>query len=87
MIRISIVLVRAPFPKPYLPPSRKMKIVINTIPLLSPLAGVGHYIYNLLIEFQRLRPDIQYTFYYGYFSKKLKAYGKEELVNGIRCVK
>ena len=55
-----------------------MKIVINTIPLLAPLTGVGHYIYNLLIEFQRLRPDIQYTFYYGYFGKKLKVYREEE---------
>jgi len=55
-----------------------MKIVINTIPLFSPLAGVGHYIYNLLIEFQRLRPDVTYTFYYGYFSKKLKVYREEE---------
>lgn len=50
-----------------------MKIVINTIPLLSPLTGVGHYLYNLAIEFQRLRSDVQYTFYYGYFSKKLQA--------------
>lgn len=57
-----------------------MKIVINTIPLLAPLTGVGNYIYNLLIEFQRLMPDVTYTFYYGYFSKKLKVYGKEELV-------
>jgi len=61
-----------------------MKIVINTIPLLSPLAGVGHYIYNLLIEFQRLRPDIQYTFYYGYFGKKLKVYGEGEAAGFYR---
>jgi len=58
-----------------------MKIVINTIPLLVPLTGVGHYIYSLLTEFQRLRPDFTYTFFYGYFSKKLKAYGKEEAVS------
>jgi glycosyltransferase involved in cell wall biosynthesis len=58
-----------------------MKIVINTIPLLVPLTGVGHYIYNLLIEFQKLRPDLTYTFFYGYFSKKLKTYGKEEAVS------
>jgi len=55
-----------------------MKIVINTIPLLDPLTGVGHYIYSLLIEFQRLRPDLTYTFFYGYFSKKLKAYNRGE---------
>jgi glycosyltransferase involved in cell wall biosynthesis len=61
-----------------------MEIVINTIPLLSPLTGVGHYIYNLLIEFQRLRPDIKYTFYYGYFGKKLKAYREGEGVGFYR---
>jgi len=61
-----------------------MKIVINTIPLFSPLTGVGHYIYNLLIEFQRLRPDIQYTFYYGYFGKKLKVYGEAAVFDRLR---
>ena len=63
-----------------------MKIVINTIPLLVPLTGVGHYIYNLLIEFQRLRPDFTYTFYYGYgyFSKKLKMYREGEVAGFYR---
>ena len=42
-----------------------MKIVINAIPLLSPLTGVGNYALNLIREFQRLRPDFDYTFYYG----------------------
>lgn len=55
-----------------------MKIVINTIPLLSPLTGVGHYLNNLVIEFQRLRPEIQYTFYHGYFGKKPKVYAEGE---------
>ncbi len=55
-----------------------MKLVINTIPLLSPLTGVGHYLHNLLIEFQRLRPEIEYTFYYGYLGKRLKVYTQRE---------
>jgi len=65
-----------------------MEIVINTIPLLVPLTGVGHYIHSLLIEFQRLRPDFTYTFYYGYgyFSKKLKMY-KEGEVAGLYRLK
>jgi len=54
-----------------------MKIVINAIPIRSPLTGVGNYTYNLITEFQRLRPDFDYTFYYGYFTKKLKVYPKK----------
>ena len=54
-----------------------MKIVIDAIPLLSPLTGVGNYTFNLIREFQRLRPDFEYTFYYGYSSKKLKYYPRD----------
>ncbi len=52
-----------------------MDIVTNTIPLLSPRTGVGNYIYNLLPEFHRLRPDYCYHYYYGYFTKTLKLHG------------
>ena len=73
MVRIPVVFVGASPQKLYLR-TLKMEIVINTVPLLGPLTGVGHYIYSLLIEFQRLRPDFTYTFYCGYFSKKPKMY-------------
>lgn len=49
-----------------------MKIVINTIPLLSPLTGVGNYIFNVSKELRSLRPDFDYTYYYGYYSRKLR---------------
>ena len=49
-----------------------MKIVINTIPLLKPLTGVGCYIYNLCREFLRLSSsEFSFTFYYGWFSRNL----------------
>lgn len=48
-----------------------MKIVTNTIPLMSPLTGVGNYTRNLVTEFATLRPDIRYSYYYGYFTRKL----------------
>jgi glycosyltransferase involved in cell wall biosynthesis len=51
-----------------------MKIVINAIPIRSPLTGVGNYTYNLITQFQRLRPDFDYTYFYGYFARKLKFY-------------
>jgi glycosyltransferase involved in cell wall biosynthesis len=54
-----------------------MNIVINAIALLSPSTGVGNYVYNLSTEFRRLRPDFNYTYYYGYFSRKLKGRVRE----------
>jgi len=54
-----------------------LRIVINAIPLLSPLTGVGVYLNNLITEFKRLRPDFHYSFYYGYFSKKINLYNSE----------
>ena len=57
-----------------------MKIVIDAIPLLSPLTGVGNYTLNLIREFQRLRPDIDYTFYYGYSSKRVKYYPRDNKI-------
>jgi glycosyltransferase involved in cell wall biosynthesis len=51
-----------------------MKIVINALPIRSPLTGVGNYTYNLITQFQRLRPDFEYTYFYGYFGRKLKLY-------------
>ena len=38
---------------------------------MSPLTGVGNYTRNLVTEFIRLRPDFIYTYYYGYFSRRL----------------
>ncbi len=42
-----------------------MNIVVNTIPLLSPLTGIGRYTYEISKRLDNA------TFYYGYFSKKL----------------
>jgi glycosyltransferase involved in cell wall biosynthesis len=57
-----------------------MKIVIDAIPLLSPLTGVGNYTFHLIHEFQRLEPDFDYTFYYGYFTKRLKFYPNDSKI-------
>jgi|GEM_PF-4387808 len=47
-----------------------MKILINTIPLLKPVTGVGCYIDNLCSQFLGLSSE-DVTFYYGWFSWKL----------------
>jgi glycosyltransferase involved in cell wall biosynthesis len=58
-----------------------MKILINTISLLTPLTGIGTYTYNLAKEFLRQRPEFRYTFYRGYFtSNLLPPKGAQELI-------
>ena len=63
-----------------------MRIVIDAIPLLGPLTGVGNCIYHLVTEFQRLRPDFDYTYFYGFFSRKLR-FSKERSGSFPQAVK
>lgn len=55
-----------------------MKILINTIPLLSPLTGIGKYTLYLSKELRNIDKKNKYIYYYGYFSKHLRP--KEELL-------
>jgi len=48
-----------------------MRIAIDTIPLLSPLTGVGQYTSQLIRYFNLLSPENDYIYYYGYFTKRL----------------
>ncbi len=47
------------------------KIIINTTTLLSKLTGIGKYTFEVCKEMMRLNPDVDFNFFYGYFSKKL----------------
>jgi glycosyltransferase involved in cell wall biosynthesis len=51
-----------------------MKIAINTIPLLSPLTGVGSYIYHIARSLRAIDAINDYTYFYGYYSRNLHAY-------------
>lgn len=64
-----------------------MKIVTNTIPLLSPLTGVGNYTHSLVSEFMRLRPDWKYSYYYGYFTGDLHNISRTSLYRFIKILK
>jgi len=71
-----------------------MKIAINTTPLLSTLTGVGNYTYQTAKALARLAPENDYSYYYGYFSKKLFAsenkgafYEIKELVKQVPAMK
>lgn len=48
-----------------------MRILINAIPLLSPLSGVSRYTYHLAKALKELAPEHEYFYYYGYVSKSL----------------
>lgn len=49
----------------------KKNIVINTIPLLSPLTGIGRYTYEIAKNLKEMDKINEYTYYYGYYSRDL----------------
>ncbi|OGP55703.1 MAG: hypothetical protein A2Y65_03055 [Deltaproteobacteria bacterium RBG_13_52_11] len=54
-----------------------MRIAINTIPLLSPLTGVGSYTFNIAQSLWAIDAINDYTYFYGYYSRNLHAYYNE----------
>jgi glycosyltransferase involved in cell wall biosynthesis len=48
-----------------------MKIAIDTLPLLSPLTGVGYYTWKISEALRKIGPQHEYTYYYGYYSPRL----------------
>ncbi len=53
-----------------------MKIAIDTIPLLSPLTGVGHYTYQIAKALQEIDSTHEYSYFYGYYSPNLISPGE-----------
>lgn len=49
-----------------------MRILINAIPLLSPLTGVARYTYHLAKALKEVAPTFEYYYFYGYFSRELR---------------
>ena len=49
----------------------RARIAIDAIPLLGPLTGVGNYIYQLVRLFSVLSPKYEYSYFYGFFTKKI----------------
>lgn len=49
-----------------------IRILINAIPLLSKLTGIGNCIYYLSRHLLDMEPNNKYVFYYGYFSEELQ---------------
>jgi len=42
-----------------------MKIIVNAIPMLSPLTGVGQYLKNIVLNLKKIESENTYEFYYG----------------------
>lgn len=55
-----------------------MKILINTIPLLTPLTGVGKYTYYIARALATVDNVNDHTYYYGYYSKNLISFSSKE---------
>lgn len=53
-----------------------MRVVINTIPLLSPLTGIGKYTWQICRAMEQIAAENDYTYYYGYFSPRLYCAGQ-----------
>lgn len=54
-----------------------MRIVTNTIPLLSQLTGIGSYTWQICRAMQKVAPDHDYRYYYGYYSSRLFCAGQD----------
>ena len=54
-----------------------MRIVTNTIPLLSQLTGIGNYTWQICRAMQKVAPDHDYRYYYGYYSSRLFCAGQD----------
>ena len=50
---------------------RKKSIIINALPLLSKLTGVGRYLYEVSKNIENYNINFKNYYYYGYFSTKL----------------
>ncbi|MFQ5963116.1 MAG: glycosyltransferase family 4 protein [Candidatus Scalinduaceae bacterium] len=69
------------------PESVRNKVVINALPLLSPLTGIGNYTLNLSRAFLSLDQKNEYTFFYGYYSKELYTYSDSSVIRSLYKVK
>ncbi|MCR4289243.1 MAG: glycosyltransferase family 4 protein [Candidatus Scalindua sp.] len=67
--------------------SIKNKVVINGIPLLSPLTGIGNYTLNLSKAFLSLDQKSEFTFFYGYYSKELRTFNNSAIIRRLYKVK
>jgi len=63
------------------------RVVINTLPLLSPITGIGTYILNLSKAFRSLDQGNEYTYFYGYFGRKLLTYEDSAFIRSFSNAK
>ncbi|MCP3177589.1 glycosyltransferase family 4 protein [Desulfuromonas sp. KJ2020] len=64
-----------------------MRVVINTIPLLSPLTGIGKYTWQISRALAAVAPEHAYSYYYGYYSRKLFCANQADESKGVNRLK
>lgn len=52
-----------------------MDIVINTIPLLGPMTGVGTYVDQISHSLRQVDGNNRYTYYYGFYTNRIHSVG------------
>ena len=53
---------------------KKLKILINTIPLLTPLTGIGNYAFQIASCLRQIDKINAYYYFYGWYSRNLKSH-------------
>jgi len=63
----------------------KKKLVIDSVPLLSPLTGIGRYIYEISKELEK-RDAFEINYFYGYYSDKLMNPSSKPTVKSLKTI-
>jgi len=63
----------------------KKNLVIDSIPLLSPLTGIGRYIYEISKELEK-QDTFETSYFYGYYSDKLMNPSSKPTVKSLKTI-
>jgi len=63
----------------------KKNLVIDSIPLLSPLTGIGRYIYEISKELEK-KDTFETSYFYGYYSDKLMNPSSKPTVKSLKTI-
>jgi len=64
-----------------------LKVIINAIPLLSLVTGIGKYIYYVSKRLKEIDSQNDYTYFYGYYSKEIKEPGTSSFIKIFQKIK
>lgn len=63
----------------------KLKVLIDSISLLSPLTGIGRYTYEIS-KYLKTKDELDLSFFYGYHSKKLIEQSEKSNIKNFKSI-